>query len=66
MRLLNDRQTGGIGPDHEFVHKVQNIVGEMTEEGGSHRGMAGYSSLGNAYWSSQEGIAGIMYGEAIF
>jgi succinyl-diaminopimelate desuccinylase len=49
MRLLNDRQTGGIGPDHEFVHKVRNIVGEMTGKKVVATGsMAGYSSLGNA------------------
>ncbi len=67
MRLLNDRQTGGIGPDHEFVHKVRNIVGEMTgKKVVATGGMAGYSSLGNAYWSSREGIAGIMYGGGDF
>ena len=27
---------------------------------------ARYSSLGNAYWSSREGIAGIMYGGGDF
>lgn len=67
VRLLNDRKTGGIGPDHEFVHTVRKIVGEMTgkkvEAVGS---MAGYSSLGNAYWSSSAGIAGIMYGGGDF
>jgi len=67
MRLLNDRQTGGIGPDHEFVHRVRNIVGEMTgKKVVATGGMAGYSSLGNAYWSSREGIAGIMYGGGDF
>jgi succinyl-diaminopimelate desuccinylase len=67
MRLLNDRQTGGIGPDHGFVHKVRDIVGEMTGKKVVATGsMAGYSSLGNAYWSSREGIAGIMYGGGDF
>ena len=28
IRLLNDRQTGGIGPDHKFVKVVQDVVGE--------------------------------------
>jgi len=67
VRLLNDRQTGGIGPDHEFVHKVRRVVGEMTGKQVAATGsMVGYSSLGNAYWSSQEGIAGIMYGGGDF
>ena len=67
VRLLNDRQTGGIGPDHEFVHRVQNVVEEMTGKKAAPVGsMAGYSSLGNAYWSSREGIAGIMYGGGDF
>jgi acetylornithine deacetylase/succinyl-diaminopimelate desuccinylase family protein len=67
MRLLNDRQTGGIGPDHEFVQRVRNVVEEMTGKKVTATGsMAGYSSLGNAYWSSREGIAGIMYGGGDF
>ena len=28
--------------------------------------MAGYSSLGNAYWTSTNGVAGIMYGGGDF
>ena len=28
--------------------------------------MAGYSSLGNAYWTSTNGIAGLMYGGGDF
>ncbi len=67
VRLLNDRQTGGIGPDHEFVKRVQEVVAEMTGKKVTATGsMAGYSSLGNAYWSSREGIAGIMYGGGDF
>lgn len=67
VRLLNDRQTGGIGPDHEFVHTVRRVVGEMTGKQVTATGsMAGYSSLGNAYWSSRKGIAGIMYGGGDF
>jgi succinyl-diaminopimelate desuccinylase len=67
MRLLNDRQTGGIGPDHEFVQRVRNVVEENTGKKVTATGnMAGYSSLGNAYWSSREGIAGIMYGGGDF
>ncbi len=30
LRLLNDRQTGGIGPDHEFVKIVQKVTHEIT------------------------------------
>jgi len=67
MRLLNDRQTGGIGPNHEFVKKVGDVVAEMTGKKMTATGsMSGYSSLGNAYWSSREGIAGIMYGGGDF
>ena len=67
VRLLNDRQTGGIGPDHEFVKRVGDVVAEMTGKKVAATGsMAGYSSLGNAYWSSREGIAGIMYGGGDF
>jgi succinyl-diaminopimelate desuccinylase len=67
VRLLNDRQTGGIGPDHEFVQRVRNVVGEMTGKKVAATGsMVGYSSLGNAYWSSRDGRAGIMYGGGDF
>jgi succinyl-diaminopimelate desuccinylase len=67
IRLLNDRQTGGIGPDHEFVKVVQKVVGEITGKSVSPTGnMAGYSSLGNAYWTSNNGVAGLMYGGGDF
>jgi len=67
MRLLNDRQTGGIGPDHPFVRKVGEITREITGKEVVPTGnMAGYSSLGNAYWTSQAGVAGIMYGGGDF
>ncbi|MBW2130803.1 MAG: M20 family metallopeptidase, partial [Deltaproteobacteria bacterium] len=67
MRLLNDRQTGGIGPDHPFVQTVRRITREMTGKEVIPTGnMEGYSSLGNAYWTSQAGIAGIMYGGGAF
>jgi len=67
IRLLNDRQTGGIGPDHEFVKTVQKVVEEMTGKKVTPSGdMAGYSSLGNAYWTSNNGIAGLMYGGGDF
>ncbi|MCF8062023.1 MAG: M20 family metallopeptidase [Deltaproteobacteria bacterium] len=67
MRLLNDRQTGGIGPDHPFVKTVQDVVGELTGKSVVPTGnMAGYSSLGNAYWTSMNGVAGIMYGGGDF
>lgn len=29
-RLLNDRQTGGIGPDHPFVKTVEAVTAEIT------------------------------------
>ncbi len=67
IRLLNDRQTGGIGPDHEFVKTVQKVVTEITGKKVTPSGsMAGYSSLGNAYWSANNGIAGLMYGGGDF
>ncbi len=67
MRLLNDRQTGGIGPDHPFVKTVQAVAGELTGKKVVPTGnMAGYSSLGNAYWTSMNGVAGIMYGGGDF
>lgn len=67
IRLLNDRQTGGIGPDHEFVKTVQKVVEEMTGKKVTPSGnMVGYSSLGNAYWTSINGIAGLMYGGGDF
>lgn len=67
LRLLNDRETGGIGPDHSFVKTVQRIVGELTGKKVVPTGnMAGYSSLGNAYWTSMNGVAGVMYGGGDF
>lgn len=67
IKLLNDRQTGGIGPDHEFVKTVQKVVKEMTGKRVEPTGnMAGYSSLGNAYWTSLNGVAGLMYGGGDF
>jgi len=67
MRLLNDRQTGGIGPDHPFVQKVREITREITGKEVIPTGnMDGYSSLGNAYWTSQAGVAAIMYGGGAF
>ena len=67
IRLLNDRQTGGIGPDHHFVKVVQDVVGEITGKSVTPTGnMAGYSSLGNAYWTANNGVAGLMYGGGDF
>ncbi len=67
MRLLNDRQTGGIGPDHPFIQTVRSVVKEITGKDVVPTGnMAGYSSLGNAYWTSTNGVAGIMYGGGDF
>ncbi len=67
LRLLNDRQTGGIGPDHPFVKTVQTVTGEITGKRVIPSGnMGGYSSLGNAYWTSMAGVAGIMYGGGDF
>jgi len=67
IRLLNDRQTGGIGPDHEFVKIIQDVVKEQTGKRVEPTGdFGGYSSLGNAYWTSQNGIAGVMYGAGAF
>ena len=67
IRLLNNRQTGGIGPEHEFVKTIQRVVGEMTGKEVIPTGnMDGYSSLGNAYWTSMSGAAGLMYGGGDF
>ncbi|MGD8228353.1 MAG: ArgE/DapE family deacylase [Desulfobacteraceae bacterium] len=67
MRLLNDRQTGGIGAKHQFVRVIQKVVEEMTGKSVTPAGnMAGYSSLGNAYWTSNSGVAGLMYGGGNF
>ena len=67
IRLLNDRQTGGIGPKHEFVKIVQKVTQEITGKTVVPNGnMAGYSSLGNAYWTSMNGVAGLMYGGGDF
>ena len=65
--MLNDRQTGGIGPDRPFVQKVCEITREITGKKVIPTGnMDGYSSLGNAYWTSQAGVAAIMYGGGAF
>jgi succinyl-diaminopimelate desuccinylase len=67
LRILNDRQTGGIGPEHEFVKTIQAVVKEQTGKHVQPTGdFDGYSSLGNAYWTSQNGIAGVMYGAGEF
>ena len=67
MRLLNDRQTGGIGPEHHFVKTVRDVTRDITGKEVTATGnMGGYSSLGNAYWTSTNGIAGIMYGGGDF
>lgn len=67
IRLLNDRQAGGIGPDHEFVKMVQKVAKEITGKSVVPTGnMAGYSSIGNAYWTWINGAAGLMYGGGDF
>ncbi len=67
MKILNNRQTGGIGPDHDFVHTIQEVVKELTGKHVEPTGdFGGYSSLGNAYWTSINGIAGVMYGAGAF
>ena len=67
VRILNNRQTGGIGPDHEFVKTIQAVVNELTGKHVEPTGdFGGYSSLGNAYWTSTNGIAGVMYGAGAF
>jgi acetylornithine deacetylase/succinyl-diaminopimelate desuccinylase-like protein len=67
LRMLNNRQTGGIGPDHAFVQTIQNVVRELTGKSVEPTGdLGGYSALGNAYWSTQAGIAGVMYGAGAF
>lgn len=67
IRLLNDRQTGGIGPDHEFVKVIQRVTKEVTGKAVVPTGnMAGYSSLGNAYWTWRNGVPSVMYGGGDF
>lgn len=67
VRILNNRQTGGIGPNHEFVKTIQAVVNELTGKHVEPTGdFGGYSSLGNAYWTSTNGIAGVMYGAGAF
>jgi succinyl-diaminopimelate desuccinylase len=67
VKILNNRQTGGIGPDHEFVKTIQAVVNELTGKHVEPTGdFGGYSSLGNAYWTSTNGIAGVMYGAGAF
>lgn len=63
IRILNDRQTGGIGPEHEFVKLIQRVTKEITGKSVATIGnIAGYSSIGNAYWTWVNGVAGVMYG----
>ncbi len=63
IRILNDRQTGGIGPGHEFVKLIQRVTKEITGKSVATIGnIAGYSSIGNAYWTWVNGVAGVMYG----
>ena len=67
IRMLNNRQTGGIGPDHEFVQTIQRVVRELSVKYVEPTGdFGGYSSLGNAYWTSTAGIAAVMYGAGAF
>ena len=67
IRLLNDRQTGGIGPDHQFVKMIQRVTREVTGKTVLPSGnMAGYSSLGNAYWTWINGVSSVMYGGGDF
>jgi acetylornithine deacetylase/succinyl-diaminopimelate desuccinylase-like protein len=67
IRILNDRQTGEIGPDHEFVKTIQRVTKEITGKSVVPTGnITGYSSLGNAYWTWLNGVAGVMYGGGDF
>ena len=68
LKLVNFRQSGGIGPDHEFVKTVSAITKEVTGKDVSYTGggNTGYSSLGNAYWTYINGVASIMYGGGHF
>ena len=67
IRLLNDRQTGGIGPDHEFVKTIQRVTKEITGKTAVPTGnFSGYSSIGNAYWTWVNGVASVMYGGGDF
>jgi len=59
IRILNDRRTGGIGPDHKFVKMVQGVAKEIT---GKTIVPTGGLSLGNAYWTWVNGVASVMYG----
>jgi len=63
IRLLNDRQTGGIGPDHEFVKMIQRVTKEIT---GKTIVPIGGLSLGNAYWTWVNGVASVLYGGGDF
>jgi len=67
IRILNDRQTGGIGPEHKFVKLIQRVTKEITGKSAITTGnMSGYSSLGNAYWTWINGAASVMYGGGNF
>jgi len=63
IRLLNDRPAGGIGPDHEFVKMIQRVTKEIT---GKTVVPIGGLSLGNAYWTWVNGVAGVLYGAGDF
>ena len=63
IRLLNDRQTGGIGPDHEFIKMIQKVTKEIT---GKTIVPMGGLSLGNAYWTWVNGVASVLYGAGDF
>jgi acetylornithine deacetylase/succinyl-diaminopimelate desuccinylase-like protein len=46
---------------------VQEVVGSISGKSVTPTGnMAGYSSLGNAYWTANSGMAGLMYGGGDF
>jgi len=67
IKILNNRQTGGIGPEHEFVKLIQRVTKKVTGKSVFATGsMGGYSSLGNAYWTWINGAAGVMYGGGDF
>jgi len=67
IKILNDRQTGGIGPEHEFVKLIRRVTKEITGKDVTPTGdVGGYSSLGNAYWTWINGVPSVMYGGGDF
>ena len=67
IKLLNDRQTGGIEPVHEFVKLIQKVTKKVTGKSVIATGSTGgYSSLGNAYWTWVNGASSVMYGGGDF